>query len=173
MDPVFHWVLRIGLALILGISGLSKLRNPIGFRQSLANYRLLPQFLEKAATFLIPLLELGGAILILSPAYSVGLALFLLLMVLFSGAILWGLRQGGGFNCGCLEGVEEPLSPGLLLRNALLTGLALLGYLQPESRPLGGVDIFTVLAGSMFLFLAYLALSLSLANRVRIGSLRG
>lgn len=172
MDPVIHWTLRLGLALVLGISGLSKLRDLNSFRQSLANYRLLPPSLEGAASLLVPLLELGGAVLILSRAYPAGITLFLLLMGLFSGVILWGLWQGGGFNCGCLGGVEEPLSPGLLLRNALLAVLATLGYLEPEPRLLGVLDVLTVLLGGSFLFLIYLAISVFLANRTRLGELR-
>lgn len=173
MDPVIHWTLRLGLALVLGISGLSKLRDLDSFRQSLANYRLLPPYLEGVASFLVPLLELGGAMLLLSRAYTAGISLFLLLMGLFSGAILWGLRQGGGFNCGCLGGVEEPLGPGLLLRNALLAVLAILGYLEPDPRSLGVLDVFTVLLGGSFLFLIYLVVSVFLANWTRLGELRG
>lgn len=60
MDPVFHWTLRLGLALVLGTSGLSKLRDLEGFRRSVANYRLLPPSLEGVAALLVPLLEIGG-----------------------------------------------------------------------------------------------------------------
>lgn len=172
MDPVFHWTLRLGLALVLGTSGLSKLRDLEGFRRSVANYRILPPSLEGGAALLVPLLELGGAVLILSPAYPLGVTLFLLLLVLFSGAILWGLQQGGGFSCGCLGGVEEPLSPWLLLRNAVLAVLAALAYLGPEPRSLGLLDALSVLMGGLFFLLAYLTASLFLANWGRMGEVR-
>lgn len=172
MDPVIHWTLRLGLALILGVSAISKLRDRDGFRRSLENYRLLSPSLEGVAGLLVPLLELGGAVLILSRAYAGGITLFLFLMALFSGAIIWGLRQGGGFNCGCLGGIEEPVSPGLLLRNALLALLATLAYLEPTSRSLSILDMVTVLLGGSFLFLIYLAFSMYLGNWVRLGELR-
>jgi uncharacterized membrane protein YphA (DoxX/SURF4 family) len=172
VDPVFHWTLRLGLALVLGTSGLFKLRNLEGFRRSLANYRLLPPSLEGTAALLVPVLELGVAILILSPVYPLGIALFLLLIALFSGAILWGLRQGGGFSCGCLGDVEEPLSPWLLLRNALLALLGALAYLGSEPRSLGFLDALSVLMGGLFFLLAYLTASLFLANRGRMEEVR-
>lgn len=173
MDPVIHWVARVALALIFFLSGMAKLLNRSAFLNALRNYRLLPARLEAPVALIVPLAELAGAVLVVVAPGRGGLVLLGLLGV-FTLAILLGLRQGGGFDCGCLglSGLEEPLSPWLLVRNSLLGLLAVSSLLPVAVRPLGVADVCVIGLGGLFLVLAYLALIVLLANVVRLSELR-
>lgn len=171
IDPLVQWIPRLGLGLIFLLSGLSKLLDREAFRQGLRHYRLLPASLEAPVSVAVPSLELLGALLLLVRPEKGGL-LILGLLALFSMAIFWGLGQGGGFNCGCLGGIEEPLSPWLFLRNGLLGLLAVPTLLPATPRPLTAADLVVVGLGSLFVLFAYLGLSLLLANAVRLSELR-
>jgi len=174
MDPALHWILRLGLALVFAVSALAKLRSLGEFRRTLRAYGVLPPALEGVAAPLVPLLELAAAGLLLGSRTDAGAFLLLGLLALFSGAILVGLRRGGGFSCGCLGGlVDEPLSPALLLRNAVLALLVGLLLYSPSARPLEPLDWITVLFGGLLFFLAYLGAGTLLANSVRLKDLGG
>lgn len=169
MDLALHWVLRLGLALVFGVSALAKLRNLGEFRLALRAYGLLPLVLEGVTAFLVPALELVAVGLLLGPKVVWGASLLIVLLFIFSGAILIGLQRGGQFDCGCLGGwVKEPLTPGLLLRNTALALLAGFLLFPPLVRPLELFDLATILFGGLLLFLMYLGASVLLANLVRI-----
>lgn len=120
--------LLLGLALLL--PGLQKAGHPTEFAQMLANYRMLPPFLEAPLAFAVPRLEIGVGLCLLSglllrpaAALSGGLALG---FTVFVGS---ALARGLDITCGCFSGAARVSWAHLVFDLALLGGsLALLRW---------------------------------------------
>lgn len=167
--------IQLGLALIFGYSGLTKLRDLGAFHQALSRYPFLslrPSLVGLLAYF-VPIAEVLGSVLLLVLP-KVGASFLLALILVFSGAIAIGLRQGGGFDCGCLVGVNVPVNPWLLVRNGLLAvSLLLIIFFHASVLPLlhnfDVLGLFTMVVGGLFLLLLYLIADHLLANLSWVG----
>jgi uncharacterized membrane protein YphA (DoxX/SURF4 family) len=180
MDPAVTWLIRLALALLFAVSAWHKLRDLHAFRATLANYRLLPPGLSALLAPGLAICELAIAALLLIPAARIdGAAIApigaLVLLALYSGALAINLARGRrDLDCGCLGPAHrQPVSPGLLLRNALLaTGAALL-LLPVAARNLSWIDALTVAGGWAMLVVFWNAahrLATGAATRLNPGS---
>lgn len=164
LDPLFAVVLRGALALLFGAAALHKLRAPRVFTATLEDYALLPAALVSAAAAGLAALEAGLALALLVPGAERVAALGGAgLLVLYSGAIAINLWRGRrAIDCGCLGPAgRQPLSGGLLWRNALLAGACLALAAPVAERPLVWLDALAAAAG-----VAALALLFSAAQRL-------
>jgi hypothetical protein len=172
LDPALHHAARAGVAGVLLWAALHKARDRSRFVHALAGYALVPpRALAAVATVLIAA-ELTIAAALLTPgggAVPAGAAVVLLLT--YTGAVVATLGRGVRIECGCTGPAGQPVSWGLVGRNALLLGAALAGLLPATSRQTVWIDAVTVVAGAVALVLLYTAVNQVLANRERVAAL--
>lgn len=172
LDPVFSWLLRLGVALLFAAAAGHKLRDLEAFRAALGDYRLLPARATSLAAFALIALELacaGG--LVVSPRGGLAAAA---LLALYTAAIGANLARGRReIDCGCFgPAARQPLSWGLVARNAGLIALALIAALPVAPRPLVWLDLTTIAAGLALAALLYAASNTLLAHAPRLRALR-
>ena len=163
---------RLVLALVFAVAGLVKLANIAKTREMLAGFGVGRGMLTVMA-FALPLVELLVAVALIVPpaAYGGGLTA-LALLALFTGAILFNLAQGHRPVCNCFGQIHSaPIGPLTLVRNGLLTGLALLVVVAgPHAArfwrldQLLGITPLAALAGTAALVALLLLLLIALAQ---------
>lgn len=118
---------RLVLALVFVVAGLAKLAQTDKTREMLAGFGVGRGMLTLLA-FALPLVELAVAVaLIVPPAAYAGAVVAFALLALFTGAILFHLAQGRHPVCNCFGQIDAtPIGLPTLVRNGVLTGLALL-----------------------------------------------
>ena len=171
VDPAVAWLIRLGLALLFAVAAWHKLRDLSAFRATLSNYRLLPATLTWPIAPALAACELAVAALLLAPAVRlegapVAPLAALGLLALYSGALAINLARGRrDLDCGCLGPAHrQPVSYGLLVRNALLAAGACLLLPPVAARSLGWIDALTV-AGASAMGIVFW----SAAHRLAIG----
>jgi uncharacterized membrane protein len=160
LDPVFHYLSVVVLALVFLQGAAEKLLAPDEFQGVVANYRLLPGALTAPFARLLPLLELATGIGIIVGASRIAAAwLAVGLLTLFCVAIAINLARGRTeIDCGCFKSaLRQTISPWLIARNLLLAAAALALLLPIAPRTVGTLDYLSILAGSLMLFLTYYA----------------
>lgn len=157
MDPVVVHAAAAGIAAVLLIGAVEKLRAPEVFADAVDNYRLLPAWSVGAAARALPWLELlAGALLLPTATRGIGAALALALLLLFTAAIGINLLRGRTrIDCGCGGNEHIPLSGGLVVRNAVLMGLAMVAAITPAARPAVWLDALAAGFAAIFLLGAY------------------
>jgi len=167
LDPVIVLVARLALGWLFLFGALHKLRSIGAFVRVLAAYRLVPDRLLVSAAWTVGFVELmvgAGALLQWVPAYW----LALLLLGGYAGAMTVNLARGRRFiDCGC-GGDSQPISVGLIVRNAVLMGACGIGLAAAAPRTLGWVDGFTITAGVLVCGLIYGAVNQVLAAQARL-----
>jgi uncharacterized membrane protein YphA (DoxX/SURF4 family) len=167
IDPVIVLILRFGLAWLFLAAAAHKLRSGANFRVVLATYRVMPGWLVPVAAWLIVVVELAigaGALM----QYPRAFAAAALVLIGYASVIGLNLARGRRFiDCGC-GGTTQPLSVGLLIRNVVLALGALVALSPTLLRPLGWLDIFSVVVGSAVLGGIYAAVNELLAARARL-----
>jgi hypothetical protein len=164
LDPAIELVLRVALALLLGIGAAQKARDLSSFRTAIAGYELLPERAAAAAAFVFSAVEATLAVALLAPAaFGVregALVVAALLFGLYGAAITINLLRGRReIDCGCSGPAGRmPLSGWLVARNVALVGAALVCLAGTTERPLGAVDALTIPAAITVLALAWTAL---------------
>jgi len=170
IDPIVAWVLRASLALLFALAAWHKLRDVTGFRETLREYRVLPDvFVSSAAGTVIATEVLTSLALCISGAASMGAAMAALLLGSYSAAIAVNLIRGRrSIDCGCLgPAADQSISPALLGRNAILVAGALAAMLPAGHRSLHWVDSLTFVAGLATLSLLFIAANQLLATSTR------
>lgn len=178
VDPVIARALGAALAVVFLAGAGQKIREPLLFRAALENYRLLPEILLGPVARGLPLLEgAAGVLLLLAETRHAGggLAASLLLVVTLAVAInLW--RGNADIDCGCgglgAQGDEQPLSWGLVARNALLLAALPLAIADGSQRALVWFDYLTVACATLALLGLYLSANQLLANQPRLQAMR-
>ena len=167
IDPVIVLIARFGLSWLFLASAAHKLRDLGDFRGVLATYRVLPDRIVGAAAWCVVAAELAvgiGALVQFTPAYAGAM----LLLLAYAGGMAVNLQRGRRFiDCGC-GGAAQPLSSGLVVRNLMLSIGALIALAPTLTRPLGGLDIVSVVVGSAVLGALYAAINQLLAARARL-----
>jgi uncharacterized membrane protein YphA (DoxX/SURF4 family) len=158
---------RICVGLILVLAGIGKFRHWKILSGVIANYRLLPGFAVGPAAVVLPPLEVGLGLLLLSGLAERSAALAgVLLLVVFGAAMAINLGRGrSSIDCGCGQSfLKQELSWGLVGRNGLLAGLlvASLGGGAEVSVP---VLAMGACAGFGFVLLYYLINTLAALPR--------
>lgn len=176
LDPALAWLLRLALAWLLLAAARHKLRDPAGFRNALAGYRLLPERAVSAAARAVPAVEAAAGVGLLVPGSGAGPALLAAgLLTAYGAAIALNLARGrSAIDCGCGGPAGgQRLSWGLVVRNALLVGMALAAALPAGPRALLWVDGLTIGAGLPALASLYAAADLAIAQAQRLQLRRG
>ncbi len=174
LDPVISATLRIVLAAVFLIAAIHKLSDFRGFRATLEEYRLLPNGLILPAAAAFPLIEIGAAVALLTPAAArpAGVASFVLLCA-YTLAIGINLARGRrDIDCGCSgPAMKQSLSEWLLLRNGILLGVALLCLAPAGARALIWIDFVTIAFSALTFLLLYTAANFLIANGPRLKAL--
>lgn len=147
---------RVVLGLVFLLSGVEHLRRRRGFAISVVQYAILPRPLEQLFATVVPWLEVGGALVLLTGLATMEAAAIMgLLLISFMTAVGVNLARGRRISCGCF-GDNELLGPGVLVRIVLLLGLdfLLLSESQPPRPPVSQLGSAAV--GVFVLVAAYL-----------------
>lgn len=105
LPRVLGWVVRAGLAAMLGYAGAGKLLDPAAFAEDIQNYRALPDAWAGAVALGLPVLELVVAAGLLVPSHASGAALLSgLLLFGFATAMAQAKMRGIDVECGCFGG---------------------------------------------------------------------
>ena len=155
-------------------SGWHKFQTMAQFKQVLAEYQLLPGALvAPIAVLLVPietLLATAWLSGLWTDRFTLPAALMSgLLLAIYGTAVGINLARGRVYiSCGCgipgANDTDQPLSAGILVRNAVLCLLALLAALPALQRTLSWFDYVTMLAALLCGLLLYAATSQLLSN---------
>lgn len=173
-DPVTVGTLVGALALILFAAAWHKFSERDAFASALAAYRLLPDASLPAVARLLPAVEvlLGVGILVPAtrPASLIGVAA---LMLAYGFAIGFNLLRGRrDIDCGC-GGESQALSWGLVQRNVVLAGAALIASGPTLERRLDWMDALTLGFGVLCFYAFYLAADELLRQSTRLSRQAG
>jgi hypothetical protein len=118
-------VVRVLLAATFAIAGVAKLMDLRGTRTAVVGFGV-PERLSAPASVAIAGAELATAVLVVPASTAVaGAWAAIALLVLFSLAAVTNLVRGRRPECHCFGQLHSaPIGPGLLVRNAVLIGLA-------------------------------------------------
>jgi uncharacterized membrane protein YphA (DoxX/SURF4 family) len=178
IDPLAGRAISVALALLLLFAAWHKLSARDRFVTALGEYRLLPRTLWRPLSLLLPAIEtvLGVAWLVGFETRTVALLTAALLGVyaLAMAVNLWRGRVHIGCGCGFggASGADQPLSWGLVARNLLLGGAALVAAGPPTGRHLGAYDWLTLAFALAAAVLLYSGASQLMRNGAAIASWR-
>lgn len=168
IDPIITMVAALTLSVIFASAASHKLMHRVWFRRQVQEYELIHPLFVPVAAIVLPIAELMIALGLLwsgSRVYAAVLAL--LIIATYAVAISINLIKGRkDIDCGCSgPTMQQPLQPGLLLRNAFLAVLAFVACIPLVDRLLGLHDNFVMILAATVLVLLYTAADLWLANR--------
>ena len=168
VDPVLGLLAVAALALLFGSAGVAKVRDLARFHAVLAAYNVMPTALVGIAAVVLPFIELGVAVALLIEAVrpiAAGAAAGLLLI--YSAGVALNLARGRrDIDCGCEGyGQRRPIAGWMLVRNALLIGLAALAGAPQAPRVIEITDALTIFGGLAAFVLIYFAADALLARR--------
>jgi len=133
------WTLRLLLGGLLLFAGVSKMRDPAGFSQEIANYQFLPDLAPYLAVTLPAIEVLVGGALLFSPwrwrqAGALSAALLLGVFLVAAGS---AVARGLDITCGCFGAGNSPVSWWTVLRNLglVLAAVLLLRLDRPKRAP--------------------------------------
>src|SRR5262245_40130897 len=139
LDPPIVAIACAATATIFLGSAALKFSQPTEFRAAVESYRLVPEALAVAVGWIVPSLELVGAIgLVVGATRGAAALLLLSLLAGFTAAIVVNLARGRrDLDCGCFGPLlRQPLSGWLIARNGLLALLVLAAFTPVAARPL-------------------------------------
>lgn len=174
LDPVLTRALGAALSVVLLAGAWQKLREPEVFAAAVENYRLLPETLVPLFARLLPLVELAAGLLLLFPATVVhGGTLSIVLLQLVTAAVIANLMRGhADIDCGCGGLSQQPLSWGLVARNAVLFGMAIVAMHDEAGRDFVWIDYLTLLGVVLAVLGLYVSANQLMANAPRALSVR-
>ena len=179
LDPLILKAIAVGLGLMFVIASYHKLADAAGFRITLLEYQVMPEFAVTPASRIIPVIELALGAAWLLGHYAGGLTAVASAALLGIYATAIGINIARGrvhFDCGCGFGGkrdhEQYLSGGLVVRNLVLIGAALLTLLPVKERSLTFGDWLTLVAALLAGALMFGAANQLLANRSAINTWR-
>lgn len=152
---------RLCVGLVFMLAAAQKMMHWRVLSGVIANYRLLPRWLDLPASVLLPPVELILAILLLSASLRPWPALAAMaLLGLFALAMAINIKRGrNDIDCGCGETfLRQTLSPVLVARNAVLAAVLLPSLLV--TAPVSLSLALSGLAAGLGLFLLYLLLNI-------------
>lgn len=132
-----EWGICLVLAGVFLVSGLAKVGNPTAFALSIHQFGILPTICVNLVAIYLPWLEIVCACaLVFFPATRVGaLWLVLILLVVFSAALVSSLLRGEAVACGCFGSDASPASAwSSIARNGGLVLLAFVALLFAKRR---------------------------------------
>jgi uncharacterized membrane protein YphA (DoxX/SURF4 family) len=175
IDPILALAVRLLLSAVFATAAAHKISDRRRFRQTLADYRLLPAPLLPAAAIALTAAEILTAVALLVPVLAwAGLTLATVLLLLYALAIAVNLRRGRrSIDCGCTGFASgQPISGGLVARNGFLAALAVGALLPTGGRVLSTPDYGVAFATAVAGLLLYAAVNQLLANAPGLALLR-
>lgn len=159
IDPAISTAFSLSLAMLLAASSAHKASNASQFATTFRNYKIAPGMFAPFASPLVIATEAGIAIGLLVPASRATAAVCAAgLFLAYGAAIAVNLARGrADIDCGCnFGGSQERLAPALILRNAILAGVALATAAPIGMRSLGLLDyasaaLFAVTAAALYI----------------------
>jgi thiol-disulfide isomerase/thioredoxin/uncharacterized membrane protein YphA (DoxX/SURF4 family) len=135
------FLIQIALAGTFLLSGVSKLRDPEGTRQALRGFQV-PEALVPVGTYVLPVTELvGGVLVLLSPTARAGALLLSILLLAFIAAISVNLQRGRTPDCRCFGQVHSaPISWWMVARNVGLLLIAVVVAIRGGVAPTDAFD---------------------------------
>lgn len=135
---MIRWIdllLRAVLAALFLLAGAMKLRDTGAFAGEIENYRLLsPQF-SLAAAYLVPWLEIFGAIALFSkPLRLGGWSICVILCAGFTFFVGSAWMRGLDISCGCFGSSSSAIGPGTVSRASAMLLVASAGFWREFSR---------------------------------------
>ena len=167
IDPAIIAVTRVAGSVIFAGSAAMKFSAPMEFRGAVENYRIVPESMAGQVAWVVPILELAGAVgLVFSATREAAVFLLLGLLAVFTGAIVLNLARGRReIDCGCFGPMmHQHLSGWLVVRNAILTILVASAIAPAETRALLPLDYITTVFGGVGLVILYVVLNYLVAN---------
>jgi uncharacterized membrane protein YphA (DoxX/SURF4 family) len=174
LDPALGLVLVLAYAALLLPAAWHKVRDLAVFRAVLEAYRLVPRILLGPMSVLLPLAEAGLAVGLLVPASRPVCAVATaVLLLVYAFAIGWNVAHGRtDLDCGCTGPLERrPVAGWMVTRNVILALTALLTALPWDSRTLGWLDLYSIIAALATILLLWLAIDRLYAQVMPRGAL--
>jgi thiol-disulfide isomerase/thioredoxin/uncharacterized membrane protein YphA (DoxX/SURF4 family) len=139
---IFLLIVRLALAGVFGVAGLTKIFDPAGTEKAAADFGV-PASLAKYVAYLLPAIELLIAASLFFVQFSwfgaIGAAVLLLI---FTAAMAVQMAKGNAPDCHCFGQIHsEPVGAGSVLRNVALLILSL--SLVVSGRAYQGVNFLT------------------------------
>ena len=129
---------KLGLGALFVVAGILKLRDPAGFAEEIANYRLYPSLAPYLAAGLPCAEFLVGGVLVVVPGRSLWLqaaalcsALFMLAFTIATSHVL---AAGINIDCGCFGGQSGPVSSATVARDIVLILVAVTLFVLGRMR---------------------------------------
>jgi hypothetical protein len=178
IDPLLSKAIAFGFTVLFIGVACHKLLARDRFEAILRDYQLLPKYLVRPLSVLMPVIELAlglGWASGLSPRVTVfGSAA---LLATYALAMTINIVRGRIYiDCGCgfgdSTGKEQALSMSLVARNTLLVGLALLPLIPTTGRNLAITDFAVVVASVLTAILLYAGSGQLIQNRAAINTWR-
>lgn len=167
IDPLLLLIAAGWTAALLLHAAVAKLADRGLFHQHLAAYGV-PEALQPALVWALPLAEGAAALGLVTPWRPVAALGGAALLMVYGAAMAWHLARGRVLDCGC-GGAPLPLSWALVVRNAVLAGIAAAAALPSTGRAVGAAD-FAVAAAALLLGALLLA---AFSQVLRTASARG
>ena len=153
--------------MIFAGSAAMKFSAPMEFRGAVENYRIVPESMACLVAWIVPTLELAGAVgLVFSATHEASAFLLVGLLAMFTGAIVLNLARGRReIDCGCFGPMmRQRLSGWLVVRNAALALVIVTAAASAENRVLLPMDYVTIVSGGLALVILYVVLNYLMAN---------
>ncbi|MGB7296157.1 MAG: MauE/DoxX family redox-associated membrane protein [Candidatus Aminicenantales bacterium] len=107
-------------------AGILKIVDPLGFAQSIMNYRVFPHELAFITALVLPWVEvIAGGLLIVGLFKRSSALLISLMLIGFIGLVALALARGIDTSCGCFGNLSRPADLTLILADAGLLYFAL------------------------------------------------
>lgn len=179
MDPLLLYMVAAGLAIILLIGALDKLRNFSMFEGAVLAYRLIPEALSQLFAALFVAAELAAALMLLVPQTRwLGAALGLGVMAVATAGVVINLLRGHtdvACGCGNLKDQSAGLSWWLVVRNGVLMALlasALWPVTAYSARALGWIDGFTFFGACLAFIGLYFVVNQLIDSHLKLQKLK-
>lgn len=134
-----HKIVLLAFRLFVGAvfiwAGVSKIQDPLGFAQSIKNYRFFSHEMAFFLALFLPWIEVvGGSCLILGILRRSSALLLSLLLAGFIGLVSLALVRGIDTSCGCFGSLSRKADWSLILLDGLLLFFALNIFFSPEKK---------------------------------------
>lgn len=124
--------IRLLLGFIFILAAITKVTDPLGFSQSIYNYKLMPDFTINFFAIAFPWIELvAGLLIIFGISVKENAAILSGLLIVFIIAIVISLSRGLNIDCGCfgtVGGTKIGLQKILENIGLLILGLILIKF---------------------------------------------
>lgn len=140
-------LIRLALAAIFALAGIGKILDLNGSEKAVKGFGV-PENLAKSFSVVLPIAEILIAFLLLpiATAWFGAIGAFLLLLT-FTGAMIWQMAQGKAPDCHCFGQIHsEPVSAKSLIRNAVIALFAFFLVLRGNKNQ--GLALFDSLNNS-------------------------